>query len=154
MPPVSQRRGKKPPVERPRAPRHARITRAQYHGVVLVRVFIVLAALGAIASCTRAAPRGFDAAAPEARIDDILDAARAGDQSAVPDLVRQLDSDDPAVRLLAILSLERLTGQRLGYDHAAPAWQREPAVARWAAWTQANPAAPGAQPPAREGGAR
>lgn len=98
----------------------------------------MLVALGAIASCTRAAPRGFDAAAPEARIDDILDAAKASDERAVPDLVRQLDSDDPAVRMLAILALERLTGERLGYDYAAPAWQRDPAVARWTAWAEAG----------------
>ncbi|VAX40019.1 hypothetical protein MNBD_PLANCTO03-1271, partial [hydrothermal vent metagenome] len=37
-------------------------------------------------------------------------------------------------RMVAILALERLTGETLGYDHAAVEAQREDAVARWVEW--------------------
>jgi len=76
-------------------------------------------------------PRGFDSPEPAARMDAILDAARRSDRSAVPDIVETLESDDPATRLLAIRTLERLTGQTFGYDYAAPRAEREIAVDRW-----------------------
>ncbi len=55
--------------------------------------------------------------------------------SAMPGLIRNLDSEDPAVRLLSIEALEQLTGETFGYRHFDPEWLRAPAVARWvAAW--------------------
>lgn len=74
---------------------------------------------------------GFDSANPAARMYAIEHAVRNGDTGAVKHIVEQLDSDDPAVRFLAIGALERLTGQTRGYDHAAPAEQRQQAIARW-----------------------
>lgn len=79
-------------------------------------------------------PKGFDSPEPAARIEAAVEAAESGDTSAIPDLIVLLDSDDPATRLVAIRSLERLTGQTLGYDHAAPRPEREEAVARWVEW--------------------
>ena len=67
-----------------------------------------------------------------------MDAAREGDLSAIPDLIGLLDSDDSLVRMVAIRSLERLTGQTLGYDHAVPEWRRDEAVERWVAWASAQ----------------
>lgn len=58
-------------------------------------------------------------------------AARNGDVGAAKQIVEQLDSDDPAVRLLAIGALERLTGETHGYCHADPTEQRQIAIARW-----------------------
>lgn len=72
--------------------------------------------------------------APEGRIEAIVDAARTGDQNAIPELIGGLDSDDGAVRMLSIRALQRMTGQTLGYDHAAPEWRRREAVERWMAW--------------------
>ena len=46
-------------------------------------------------------------------------------------LIGQLESTDPAARLLAIQALERRTGETLGYQHAAPVWERRAAVNRW-----------------------
>jgi len=74
---------------------------------------------------------GFDSANPAARMYAIEQAAKRGDQSAVRDIVQQLDSDDPAVRLLAIGALERLTGQTYGYCHADEPDERAVAIARW-----------------------
>lgn len=63
----------------------------------------------------------------------ITQAAREHDQSTIRDLIEQLDSDDPAVRLLAISTLERLTGETYGYRQYDPTWQRREAIARWVA---------------------
>lgn len=61
----------------------------------------------------------------------MLAAAEAGDRSAIPTMIAGLDSDDPAVRMAAIHSLERLEGTTLGYDHAAAEWERRRAADRW-----------------------
>lgn len=100
-----------------------------------------------LAACARSTPEGFDAAAPEGRIPAIIDAARTADRDAIPDLIGQLDSDDPAVRMFAIRALERITGLTLGYDHAAPERDRRHAVDRWTAWYHAGmPDAPTLEP--------
>lgn len=69
----------------------------------------------------------------------ITEAGMGEDESAIPDLIRMLESTDPGARLLAIRSLERLTGQTLGYDYAAPLWERSRAVERWRTWARARP---------------
>lgn len=76
----------------------------------------------------------FDSPEPAARNAAIVEAARKSDQSTVPDLVRMLDSDDPATRQLAIQTLEQLTGQRLGYDPTDTLTMREAAISRWRAY--------------------
>lgn len=65
-------------------------------------------------------------------------AARAGDRGRIPDLIVMLDSSDPAQRMLAIRTLERMTGQTLGYDHAAPEPERAQAIDRWVKWEAAQ----------------
>jgi HEAT repeat protein len=79
-------------------------------------------------------PKGFDSPEPAARIEAAVEAADRGDRGAIPDLIALLESDDPATRLVAIRSLERLTGETLGYDHAAGEYEREEAVERWVEW--------------------
>jgi len=81
---------------------------------------------------------GFGEPDPAARIRAIHRAAETDDRSAIPDLIRSLESDDAAERLLAIRTLERMTGRTLGYDHAADRGQREVAVKRWAEWYAQN----------------
>ncbi|MBX3363767.1 MAG: hypothetical protein KF866_03285 [Phycisphaeraceae bacterium] len=95
-----------------------------------------------LAGCTRSAPRGFDAAAPEGRIDAIVQAARTSDRSAIPHLVASLDADDPAVRFLAISALEHMTGQTFDYRFEAPPDERARAVTAWQQWTIAEGIAP------------
>ena len=56
---------------------------------------------------------------------------RADDLSKTPLIVEQLDSDDPAVRLIAIAALEKLTGETYGYHYDDPPFLREPAIERW-----------------------
>lgn len=84
----------------------------------------------------------FDSANPAARLYAIERAARTGDITAAANIVEQLDSDDPAVRLLAIAALERLTGETYGYRHYDPPHLRRPAIRRWVEAVQSGTLAP------------
>jgi hypothetical protein len=79
----------------------------------------------------------FNSVDPQERTLATLKAAETGDRAAIPQLIQQLASDDPALRMLAIRTLERLTGQTLGYEHAAPEPQRREAIVRWRDWQRA-----------------
>jgi hypothetical protein len=85
-------------------------------------------------ACAPRPARGFDSADPSERIRAILAASLEQDPDAIPHLITLLDSDDAAVRMLAIRALERQTGLTHGYDHAAPYWERSRAAQRWADW--------------------
>jgi HEAT repeat protein len=89
-------------------------------------------------SCGPVVRPDFHSPEPAARIAAILRAAERQDRGAIPDIVRMLDSDDPATRMAAIVALERLTGERFGYDPTAKPGERALAVARWAEWVKAN----------------
>lgn len=78
---------------------------------------------------------GFDSPDPASELHAIAPAVARSDQAAIPDLIRLLESDDPAVRMLSCRALERLTGQTLGYEFSAPPSARRDAIARWQAWT-------------------
>jgi len=100
----------------------------------LVAGLVMMACWGAGGEGCASPPEGFDSPNPGARLDAIADAAADQDRTAIKDLITSLDSDDPAVRMIAILTLERLTSETHGYDFAAPEWERGEAVERWAAW--------------------
>ena len=82
-------------------------------------------------ACAPAPDQGYMSAAPEAKIDAIMITARAADTAELHLLVEQLDSDDAAVRLAAIATLQRLTGESHGFHHADPPELRAAAVDRW-----------------------
>src|SRR5687767_7489086 len=71
----------------------------------------------ALGSGCSAPPREPDLADPDPalKIPAMKRVVKAGDRKAVAQLVKDLDSDDPAVRFYAIRTLEGLTGDRLGY---------------------------------------
>lgn len=71
---------------------------------------------------------------PAVKIPAIKASVAARDTSAVAQLVKDLDSDDAAVRFYAIQGLQRLTGQTFGYLYYADDEQRRPAVEKWQAW--------------------
>lgn len=102
-------------------------------GAVTTRIPLICVCLGALLGCA-SPPGGFDSPVPAKRMDAAIAAAAQGDESAIPDLISMLDNDDALVRMVAIRSLERLTGEVRGYDHAAPEWQRSAAADRWAIW--------------------
>lgn len=87
--------------------------------------------------CLRSPP-GFDSPSGTKRLEAAVEAAERSDTTEIPALINQLGSDDAAARLVAIRSLERITGETFGYDHAAPAAERAQAIERWrAAYTDA-----------------
>jgi HEAT repeat protein len=97
----------------------------------VVRLTAVAVVLPVTACGPSANSGGFDSAVPAAKIAAIHDAQQKNDPADIKRLVEQLDSDDPAVRLAAISTLQRLTGQTLGYRHFDPPAQRDAAVQRW-----------------------
>jgi hypothetical protein len=100
---------------------------------------LVLAAAGC-------APKyGSDTTDPAGQIGAIRVAAAQNDRSAIPRLIEFLESDDAAVRLFSIGTLEQLTGERFGYDPAAPPSRRREAARRWAGWYAGAAATPGAR---------
>lgn len=95
-------------------------------------------ALVFLPACIPPVPEGFNSPDPTRRLNAIVRAADERDSGAIPDLIVQLESSDPAARLLAIRTLESLTGETLGYDPVSPDWQRAEAVDRWEVWAQEN----------------
>ncbi len=95
---------------------------------------VVVAAMLSCLACQppRAAEGGFESADPASKIYAIQRAGEMRDAGAVPQLIAQLDSDDPAVRMYAIIALGKITGERKGYSPYDPPHQRMAAVDRWA----------------------
>jgi HEAT repeat protein len=105
------------------------------------RILTLLGLSTFVAGCAQP-PGGFDSPVPAQRLNAITEAAEREDEGAIPELIRMLSSDDPLVRMASIRSLERLTGQTLGYDHAAPSGERWQATRRWADWYRAREGLP------------
>ncbi|MFA6046074.1 MAG: hypothetical protein WC718_13910 [Phycisphaerales bacterium] len=106
------------------------------------RQWLLVWAAGCLVGCGPTVRPDFNSPEPAARNDAIVNAAATKDRAAVPDLVRMLQSDDPATRLLAISALEVITGERLGYDPSDDEGKRNAAVARWKAEFPGRPSTP------------
>ncbi len=61
------------------------------------------------------------------------------DAGAAKDLIRDLNSDDAAIRFYAITALQRLTGDDFGYHYYDDEDQRKAAVGRWQEWLAKQP---------------
>ena len=89
---------------------------------------------GLLPACSSPPPAsagGFNSPNPAAKLYAIRNAGERKDRSAIPHLVERLIDDDPVVRLFAILALERITDERLGYNpYVSPEFRRD-AVERW-----------------------
>jgi hypothetical protein len=93
-------------------------------------VFLLLV-VGACESKPGSYRAAIQSANPDERILGIRAAAEAKDPHAVALLVDRLEDEDEAVRFFAIIALDKMTGQRFGYDYALPASQRARAVELW-----------------------
>ncbi len=71
---------------------------------------------------------------PSIRVGAIITAARLKDAKAVPYLIDRLTDSERSVRFYAIMSLEKITGETMGYRHYDPPARRAEAVARWRRW--------------------
>ena len=97
----------------------------------------LLATLALVCGCLPSQTRpqaDFRANDTPSRVTAIVDAAEQDDQQTLAELVHALSDEDPAVRLFAIQSLIRRTGQDLGYRYYAPRDERRTAVLRWYAY--------------------
>ncbi|MGH7179237.1 MAG: hypothetical protein ACREJC_17805 [Tepidisphaeraceae bacterium] len=71
---------------------------------------------------------------PSVKIPAIKKSVETHDTKAAAQLVKDLDSDDPAVRFYAIDALRRLTGQTFGYVYYEDEEERADAVKKWQQW--------------------
>lgn len=74
----------------------------------------------------------------EDRIRGIKIAADRKDVGAVPLIVDRLEDEDDGVRFYAILALERITGERFGYDYAKVSRDRAASVQKWRLYIKRN----------------
>lgn len=107
--------------------------------LLAIAVSAILLSLSACAP-PPASAGGFHSPDPASRLYAIQHAGEAGDRDAVPYLVESLESDDPAERMWAIHALEKLTGERKGYNPYNSLLDREQAVQRWRAWLESEAA--------------
>jgi len=115
-----------------------------------VRIAVLFVpALGLCAlSCIRSEPP-LGRQDPAYKIPAMKSAVGNKDAAAIPRLIDALDSDDSAVRLYAIIALEKLTGQTLDYEFYADRPDRQPAIQRWKQWLTGQ--RPTTQPATRQG---
>lgn len=103
-------------------------------------ILLLLALAMSVPACAGPSPREatLDSDNPAGKLYAIRKAAQSRDRSKIPSLVEQLNHDDPAVRMMAINALERMTGTRLGYNPYADLPERGEAVERWAEAVRTN----------------
>lgn len=95
----------------------------------------VLGVLGSVGGCV--APREALVVTnpdPSVKIPAIKASVQAKDMAATKQMIKDLESDDPAVRFYSIGGLSRLTGDTFGYQYFADDAKRAEAVSKWKAW--------------------
>jgi hypothetical protein len=75
------------------------------------------------------------------KVPAIVVASDGKDFTAAPQMVKDLESDDAALRMYAILGLHKLAGEDFGYVYYADLEQRRPAIVKWRQWLQKQGAA-------------
>lgn len=92
-------------------------------------------------------PQSVENEDPAVKIPAIRRAVESKDRSIIPQLVKDLDSDDAAIRFAAINGLERLTGQTFEFNWIdEDAARRFPAVKRWNNYVAGRPLDEGIEP--------
>lgn len=103
----------------------------------LVGLSLIIAISPILITCTSAPVTSSDirASDPATRLAAIRLIDEDPDLSAIPDLIAALDSDDPAVRLMSIGTLRKITGKSFNYRFDGSPTERNQAVSAWAeAW--------------------
>jgi hypothetical protein len=102
------------------------------------RIILLLIPSLLSAGCVAREPISIKSDDPDLKIPAIKIAVQKHNKSAIPQLVHDLNSDDPAVRFYAIDGLHSLTGQTLGYRYFDDEEERKPALQRWNEWLAAQ----------------
>ncbi|HET6247129.1 MAG TPA: hypothetical protein VFE47_05460 [Tepidisphaeraceae bacterium] len=76
---------------------------------------------------------------PAVKIPAIKEAVAKNDRRVIPQLVKDLDNDDSAIRFYSIDALHDLTHQDFGYCFFDDADHRKAAVEKWQKWLAAHP---------------
>lgn len=97
----------------------------------VIRVCTGLGAICVVGFSCSSQRGGFLPLTPDERISTAREAVAENDLGVIPDLIEGLESDDPAVRLMSVEALRRLTGRRFDYDPYAPSWVRRKSVEAW-----------------------
>lgn len=95
---------------------------------------MLMAGLLAASGCFPRESRSIVAIDPLNSIPAIQHAAETNDRAAIPALVGQLNSDDPAIRFYAFGALHRMTGKDFDYRFYDDVDRRRPALERWRRW--------------------
>ena len=100
---------------------------------ILLNILLLLTIVMIVPACSGPSPREatLESDNPAGKLYAIRKAGEARDRSKIPALVEQLNHDDPAVRMMAITALDRITGTRLGYNPYADLPERGEAIERW-----------------------
>ena len=73
---------------------------------------------------------------PSVRAEAAIEAGRHDRQDVLALLVERLDDREETVRMVSIVSLEKLTRQRMGYCYYHSREDRQKAIARWRNWLE------------------
>jgi hypothetical protein len=103
-----------------------------------IALFSVALAFG-IGGCFSPDPKSIKSDNAASAVPAIKDAADAGDRTAIPRLIDDLDDNDPAIRFAAITALQKMTGQSFDYNYYDDAPDRQAAVQRWRQWLAEQP---------------
>lgn len=98
----------------------------------------MLLALAMLWGCGSPASRSLADGGPADESRAVARAAERGEPEDIERLIVALDSDDAAVRMLAISGLNRLTGRTFGYDFADSRAERTASIGRWVEWWRAE----------------
>ena len=100
---------------------------------LLAHVAVVFSCAAGCAGVGRA-PAVITSNDPASKIPAIKTAVDARRSATAPQLVRSLESEDPAVRFYAIRGLQDLTGETFGYVWYAEDRARTSALQKWKLW--------------------
>jgi hypothetical protein len=105
----------------------------------------------ALIGCAGAKPNRADISSDDSneRIRAIKAAGEAKDVHAVPLIVDRLEDEDSAVRFFAIIALEKITGQRFGYDYSKAGRDRAASIVLWREYVKSGDFAAKSAAPAR-----
>ena len=112
----------------------------------MCRATIILAIM--LTGCSSGfGPKSVSSEDPSSKIPAIKQSVNERDLGQCEQLIKDLDSDDPAVRFYSIGGLQRLTGQTFDYHYYDDETQRAPAIARWKAWLAERNSSPATTQP-------
>jgi len=108
--------------------------------IARLAVLAAVLAFAVVAGCASVGPyrAAISSADVNERILGVRAAGQAGDRRAVPLLVDRLEDEDEAVRLFAIIALEKITGERFGYDYGKDSRGRAESVVRWRTYVKSG----------------